>query len=530
MQCARCASSPSSPGHPPVSAGDPRTPRLTPDTPLHYLGAAELARRIRRGALSSRALVEHCLARTARFNPALNAVVVLREAQALAQADAADAALRARIATGPLHGVPVTIKECFDWTGTPSTFGRLSRLHHRAAADAAVVERLHAAGAVLLGKTNVPLDLADWQTFNDVYGATVNPWETSRSPGGSSGGSAVALAVGLSALEVGSDNSGSIRMPAHFCGVYGHKPTWGIVPVRGHALEPGLPADDVNVVGPLARSAEDLELAMRLLAGADGTAARGWTFDLPPADLPPPGECRIAVITGDADFPVDAATARTARAVASRLRDLGATVVLDPPLPMPSRDYYELVLALARGSTAFRRDRSSIAALSPAAAALDPDDRGYEALMLRGLTQSHREWLERNAERQRLRDAWNVFFTQHHALIAPVSPTPAFPHIRDLPKPLHVLDVDGLNRPMADTYFWIGIASAANLPSTTIPAGQSTEGSPSGAPEGLPAILPAGLPIGLQVIGPEYADLRCIALARLLEATHRGFIPPPGFD
>ena len=190
-------------------------------------------------------------------------------------------------------------------------------------------------------------------------------------------------------------------------------------------------------------------------------------------------------------------------------------MTIDPALPIPSRDYYELFLALARGSTSLRRDRASIAALAPAAAALDPADRGYEALMLRGLTQSHREWLERNAERQRLRDAWETFFGQYHALIAPVSPTPAFPHIRDLPKPLHRLDVDGMQRPMSDTYFWIGLASAANLPATTIPAGHATA---------------ANLPIGLQVIGPEHADLRCIALARLLEAGHRGFTPPPGFD
>jgi amidase len=472
--------------------------------------------------LSSRTLVGHCLDRIARFNPALNAVVLLREREALEQAGAADAALRAGAATGPLHGVPVTIKECFDWIGTPSSFGRPARLAHRAATNAAVVERLIAAGAIVLGKTNVPLDLADWQTFNEAYGTTVNPWDTSRSPGGSSGGAAVTLAAGFSALEVGSDNSGSIRMPAHFCGVYGHKPTWGIVPVRGQALEPGLPPDDVNVAGPLARTAEDLDLAIRLLAGADGIAARGWKLELPASDLPPPDDCRIAVITGDADFPVDADTSRTAREVVARLQDLGAKVTLDPPLPIPSREYYELFLALARGSTAFRRDRASIAALAPAAAALDPADHGYEALMLRGLTQSHRDWLERNAERQRLRDAWEIFFAQHHALITPVSPTPAFQHIRGLPKPLHRLDVDGESRPMADTYFWIGLASAANLPSTTIPAGRSTGGS------GLRSS--AGLPIGLQVIGPEYSDLRCIALARLLETAHRAFTPPPGFE
>ncbi|MBC7779695.1 MAG: amidase [Proteobacteria bacterium] len=492
------------------------------DTDLHTLGAAALARRIRLGELSSRTLVEHCLARIARFNPQLNAIVCLRVEEALASADEADTVLRAGRCLGPLHGVPVTIKECFDWTGTPSTFGRPERLGHRAAENAVAVARLLAAGAIVLGKTNVPLDLADWQTFNAAYGATMNPWDTGRSPGGSSGGAAVALAAGFSALEIGSDNSGSIRMPAHFCGVYGHKPTWGIVPVRGHALEPGLPPDDVNVVGPLARNAEDLDLAMRLLAGVDGIAARAWRLQLPEPDLPPLDECRIAVITGHADFPVDADTTRAALDVAARFSEHGAHVTLDPPLPIPGHAYIELFLALARGSTSFRRDRTSIASLAPAAAALDPDDRGVEALMLRSLTQSHRDWLERNAERQRLREAWEAFFQRHHALIAPVSPTPAFPHMHALPKSLHRLDVDGTSRPASDTYFWIGLASAANLPATAIPAGRSTRGPGQSCP--------AGLPIGLQVIGPEYADLRCIALARVLETIHRRFDPPPGYE
>jgi amidase len=480
---------------------------------LHQLGAAELARRIARGEIGARALLEHMLERIARFNGELNAVVLLRTDEARRRADEADAALRAGTSWGPLHGVPVSIKECFDWAGTPSTFGRPSRMAHRAADDAVTVARLKQAGAIVLGKTNVPLDLADWQTFNAVYGATRNPWDHARSPGGSSGGSAVALAAGFTALELGSDHSGSIRMPTHFCGVYGHKPSYGLVPVRGHAYDPHSPPDDINVVGPLARSAEDLELALRVMAGPEATDARAWRLALPEAGRASLRDFRVAVLTGDADFPVDADTRRTALEIAAVLRDAGASVTIDPALPVPSRQSYELHIALARAASAFRRDPADIAALMPEAAALDPADHAYEALMLRGLTQSHREWLERNAERQRVRDAWELFFTDCDALIAPVSPTPAFPLMHDVPKPQQQLLVDGVMRPNADTYFWIGLASVAYLPATTIPAGRSG----------------AGLPIGLQIIGPEFSDLRCIALARLLESAHRGFTPPPAY-
>jgi amidase len=467
-----------------------------------YVGAAELGRLIASGKLTSRNALEYCLERIDRLNPRINAVVVLRVEQARAAADEADRAHRAGARRGPLHGVPITVKECFDWVGTASTFGREERRHHEAREDAVALARLVSAGAIVLGKTNVPKDLSDWQSFNALYGATLNPWNLARSPGGSSGGAAAALAAGFAALEIGSDVGGSIRVPAHFCGVYGHRPTFGLVPVRGHAMAPDLPPDDMNAVGPLARTTEDLELGLRIMAGIELPAPRAAAFR----------EFRVAVMTGDAQFPVDTDTRQAALAVAGVLREAGATVVLDPGLPMPSREYYELYIALLRGSTSFRRSPGEIAALLPAAAALDPSERGYEALMLRGLTQTHRDWLERNAERHRLRMRWEQFFQKYDALIAPVSPTPAFPHVHDLTKAQQRLLVDGKARPMADTYFWIGIAATAYLPATTIPAGQSKE----------------GLPIGLQVIGPEHADLSCIALARHLEGAHRGFQPPPG--
>jgi amidase len=481
---------------------------------LYHLGAAELARRIARGDLSSRELLETLLARVERFNPELNAIVVLRADAARQRADEADRARARGQSWGPLHGVPMTVKECFDWADTPSTFGHPERRDHRATEDAVALARLKQAGAIVLGKTNVPKDLSDWQSVNALYGLTRNPWNLEHSPGGSSGGSAAALAAGLSALEIGSDVGGSIRMPSHFCGTYGHRPTFGIVPVRGHATTPDMPPDDINAVGPLARTAEDLELGLKLMAGPEGRMSRAWRLELPAARKTALKDFRVAVIANDAEFPVDSDTREAALTVASVLERAGAQVTLDAALPIPSRDYYELYIALLRASTSYRRPLAEIAALQPGAAAMSPDDHGYEALMLRGLTQTHRDWHERNAERYRLRARWETFFGQYDAVITPVSPTPAFPHIRDIPKAEQKLMVDGQARPNADTYFWIGIAAAAYLPVTTIPAGQSK----------------SGLPIGLQIIGPEYGDLTCIALARQLETAHRGFRAPPGFS
>ena len=485
-----------------------------PLPPLHHRGALALARAIVAGETGSRALLELFLARIERFNPALNAMVVLRAQEARAMADEADQRLAQGLPCGPLHGVPISIKECFDWTGTPSTYGHPDRRELLATADAVTVERLKGAGAIVLGKTNVPKDLADWQSFNAVYGTTSNPWDTGHSPGGSSGGSACALAAGFSALELGSDIGGSIRIPAHFCGVYGHKPTFGLVPFRGHSMAPGAAPDDLSVIGPLARTAEDLALALQLLAGPDGPAARAWTLTLPPPqDRTGLAGTRVAVITDDARFPVDQEISRAALDVAACLKAGGAQVSIDAPLPLESREAYALYIALLRGATSGRRTPADIEALAEKAARLTQGDESYEALMLRGLTQSHHAWLASTQQRARVQALWEHFFRDYDALICPVSATPAFPHMQHTPKEAQLLDVNGERRPNSDTYFWLGLASVPYLPATTFPAGLSR----------------AGLPIGLQIIGPEYSDLACIALAQYLETAHRGFRAPPGF-
>lgn len=482
------------------------------------MGAVELAAAIAAGRISAVEALDACLARTEAHNLALNAVIVMDAETARADAAAADAARAAGGPVGPLHGVPMTVKESFDLAGHASTFGRPERQDHRAPRDALAVERLKAAGAVVFGKTNVPKDLADWQSFNEIYGATVNPWDTSRTPGGSSGGAAAALAAGLCALEFGSDIGGSIRIPAHCCGIYGHKPTYGIVPMRGHGFSPDVADIDIIVGGPLARRAEDLAVALEITAGADPEAGSAWRLELPDEPRNELRAYRIAVITDDASYPVDADTRGAMNAAADFLEAEGAQVLRDPPLPLPSRELWLLYLGLLRGATSGRLSDAEAAAIAVQAAETDPGDVEYGATMLRGLSQSHHRWLQANDARAALRNSWRAFFDRENggvdAVITPMMATAAYPHISgDIAKADQRLAVDNHKRPIADTYYWIGLASTTGLPATVTPAGASRD----------------GLPIGLQIIGPEFHDRRCLTLARLLEQGFRGFVPPPGY-
>lgn len=478
-----------------------------------HMGATELAAAIAAGRISAEEALEAYLSRTGKHNPTLNAIVVIDADAARADARAADAALAAGHPVGPLHGVPMTVKESFDLAPHPSTFGRPERRNHRAERDALAVERLKSAGAVVFGKTNVPKDLADWQSFNEIHGATVNPWNTERTPGGSSGGAAAALAAGLTALEFGSDIGGSIRIPAHCCGVYGHKPTYGIVPLRGHAFSPDDAESDILVGGPLARSVDDLAAALDIAAGADPEAGGAWRLDLPGEPRRRLREFRLAVVTDDARYPVNGDTRAALNAVADFLEAEGAVVLRDPVLPLPAEELWLLYLGLLRGATSGRLSDAEAEAIAVQAAATDPDDSGYAAVMLRGLSQSHHRWLKTNDRRARLRRKWREFFGGVDAVIAPMMATAAFPHIRNVAKADQQLDVDGRLRPISDTYYWIGLASATGLPATVAPAGVDRD----------------GLPIGLQIIGPEFHDRRCLTLAGLLEKGFRRFVPPPAY-
>src|SRR5262245_6661650 len=295
-------------------------------TSVYFSSALELGRLLRKRKLGARELLDLCWKRYEACNPKLNAIVVTEIARARLTADAADHRLKGGEALSPFDGVPMTIKESFDWIGTPSTWGAPDYRHNIAKENAVAVERMERAGAIIFGKTNVPLMLADWQTFNDIYGTTNNPWDVARSPGGSSGGSAVALATGMSALELGTDIGASIRNPAHYCGVFGHKPTFGVVPIKGQGLPGVVTPSDISVAGPLARSARDVAAMMRLLAGTDGIEARGCELKLPAASQKSFRDFRVAVMLSDSvsevDQPVQDLIAALAKYLERRVKKL----------------------------------------------------------------------------------------------------------------------------------------------------------------------------------------------------------------
>src|SRR6185312_14594855 len=272
---------------------------------LHYKSATDLGALIRRKKISSLELLDHFLARIEKYNPKLNAIIWLDRDKARKRAKAADAALRKGKRVGPLHGVPMTIKESYQIEGSPTTWGVPAMKNNIDTENAVPAQQLFDAGLNIVGKCNVPMMLADWQSYNAVYGVTNNPWDVSRGPGGSSGGSAAALATGLTGIDAGSDIGSSIRNPAHYCGVFGHKPTFGLVNYRGHALPNTVAAPDISVVGPLARSAQDLETALDIMAGPDPDDGGAWKVALPKCEKTALRQFRVAVKLTDPASDVD---------------------------------------------------------------------------------------------------------------------------------------------------------------------------------------------------------------------------------
>ena len=474
--------------------------------------ATALLGRLRAREVGARELLEYFIERIERYDSAVNAVVVRDFERARARADRADGAMRRGESLGPLHGLPMTIKESFQFSGTPTTFGFPTFRDNLAGTDAVVVERLLGAGAVIFGKTNVPPGLMDGQSCNEIYGRTVNPWNSSRTPGGSSGGSAAALAAGLTALELGSDIASSIRNPAHYCGVFGHKPTYGVCPQRGHMLLEVLQATDIAVVGPLARSARDLELELSVIAGPFGAEASASSLMLPRSPRQSLREFRVALLLDDSFARVDA----TVRELLTRLGDFlakqGATVVAGERPAFDSEAYYRLFMVLLRAATAggipdeeFVRDAELARDASVAT-------RDMARLNAYGAALSHRDWLRLDEQRHRHREAWRRFFERFDLLLCPVLSTPAFAH-SSVPPQQRMLSVDAREEPFENQLFWAALAGLAYLPASVAPIGLTAD----------------GLPVGVQIIGPQFGDLTCLKFAQLLEEHYYGFIPPPGF-
>jgi amidase len=481
-------------------------------TELAFKSAVDLAGMIADREISASELLEYYLGRIDRFNDELKAIVVLDHEGARARAREADLALEKGEIWGPLHGVPMTIKESYDVTGLPTTCGRAEMKENCPARDAVSVQRLKNAGVILFGKTNVPIDLADFQSYNEVYGTTNNPWDHSRTPGGSSGGSAAALAAGLTGFDSGSDIGGSIRNPAHYCGVFGHKPTWGLLPPRGHGLPGVIAQSDLSVIGPMGRSAADLEVGVRVMAGPDEMEAAGVVIELPEPRQRGLGDYRVAVWKTDEEWPVSDETQARVEAVAEAIAKSGGEVDFEARPEFDIQEGHRVYQKLLWATMAARSSDAAYADLQAKASSLAAEDQGAGATTLRAQLASHRDYWIANNARTRIRWAWHEFFKDHDALIAPIMATSAFEHDHR-PFGERTIPVDALERPYFEQVFWAGLAVNSYLPSSVLPTGADKD----------------GLPIGIQIIGPQYGDLLTIRLAHFLEEAGFAFEPPRAY-
>jgi amidase len=484
-------------------------------TALPFRTAKQLASAIRTKKIGCLELLDLYLKRVEAHNPALNAIIAMDIEGARKQAKAADRAVKAGKKLGPLHGVPMTIKESYNVVGYPTTWGIPALKDNKPKANALLVQRMLDAGVTLFGKTNVPLMLADYQSYNDIYGTTNNPWDPTRTPGGSSGGSAAALAAGLTGIEAGSDIGSSIRNPAHYCGVFGHKPTYGIVSGKGHAAgDWASPGADIAVVGPLARGAEDLEIALGAMVGLDEIDGRGLKVELPKSRKKSLREFKVAVVLDDPHAEVDRPVQDEIQKLADFLGKQKVKVSTTARPAFDTADMHEVYMKLLQAATSGRLSNEEYAARAEAAARFPAESKSTLAQMMRGMVLTHRDWLGLNERRHRMRLAWDAFFKDYDVLLCPVTASAAFPHDHEPDRTKRRLTVNGKQVPDGDQLFWAGYSGVTFLPATAAPIGQTAD----------------GLPIGVQIVGPQYGDYTTIAFAKLLEKEYRSFVPPPAFQ
>lgn len=479
-----------------------------------FAPAHEMLRALRERQISAVELLDLHLRRIERYNPTLNAIVTPDFEAARKAAEAADAA-RARGEDGLLLGLPMTIKDCIDLAGLPGTAGVPDFAERRPAEDARIVARARAAGAVFIGKTNVPPMAGDWQSDNPVFGRTVNPWNAERTPGGSTGGGAAALAAGLTPLELGSDIGGSIRVPAAYCGVWGHRPSETALPRSGHF--PGVPlpnpASVMGVQGPLARSAEDLELALDVVAGPDVGEDVAWRLQLPLESRSRLSDYRVAVMPALPWLPVDDDILAAQERLAGNLSAVGAIVRTAGPEAFGDlRGYmrtYLSLLTLLTSQGQPEEERRGIAQ------AIRKSKDEFLTAQADGMTASAIDFMRWLAQREEYRAVYRRFFKDWDVLISPVALTPAFPHVpATAPFGDRTLAVNGRPVPYMHNIVYPALCTLAGQPATAFPQGLSHD----------------GLPVGLQAIGPYLEDRTPIRFAALIARTFGGYERPAGYD
>ena len=488
-----------------------------PKSQWSFATAVELSAALKAKKVSAVELAEDAIGRIERHDGKINAICVRDFSRAREAARAADAAL-ARGEARPLLGIPLTVKESYNVAVLPTTWGFPAQKDYVPKEDALPIARVKDAGCVIIGKTNVPMGLSDWQSYNDIYGVTNNPYDLARTPGGSSGGSSAALAAGYGPLSLGSDIGGSLRVPAFHCGVYAHKPTFGLVASRGHTPPPLPPLPfnrDLSVLGPMARSAADLSLLLDVMAGPDPIEdGKAYRLELPAPRHARLRDFRVLLIDSDPVLPPDRDVRAGIERLAGHLSKAGVSVTRKSPLwpdfAASSRLYMRLLLSFM-GAT-FQPD--VLAGAQAAAAKLSPDDNSLPAERLRGITLSHRDWVMADGGRTRLRAQWRELFQSFDAVICPIMPTPAYVQDHAPEQETRRIVIDGKAYPYPDQLVWPGVATLPGLPSTAIPTGLSA----------------GGLPTGVQIVGPWLEDRTPLKLAELIEREFGGFVPPPMFD
>jgi amidase len=456
-----------------------------------YLPAGDLAEAIRRKEISSRELLNLYLQRIERVNPNINAVVTLDTERAIETAARADQQTAAGSDLGPLHGLPVTIKDAIETAGIRSTGGSRELAAHVPVVDAPAVARLKQAGAIVVGKTNVPRWSGDIQTYNDLFGTTNNPWDTSKTTGGSSGGAAAAVATALTSFELGTDIGGSIRIPAGYCGVFGHKPSYGLVSQRGYLdrVGGGSTDPDINVFGPIARSASDLDLLLGVLAGPNEAEAKAWSLSLPPPRHTDLADYRIGTWLDDPFCAVESECVALLEQASTQLAQAGARV-------SSARPPIDIAAAFALFNN-----------LLLPAISLSIDDEAKADL----ISGSHRKWLQLQNQRARLRTVWAEWFRDYDALLCPIMPMPPFPHDHSGTITDRRVVINGKTRSQVGTFVWVGMVGVPYLPSTVVPVGRTG----------------SGLPVGVQVVGPYLEDRTGIFLASRMSELLGGYEAPP---
>lgn len=492
-----------------IRRSPPAAPRA--DFDPDFDSASRALQALRSGLISSRELTEYLYRRIQRYNPALNAFITLDEEGARQRALQADDARARGQEWGPLHGLPVLVKDTFETAGLRTTAGSKTLEKYVPSRDAEAVARLKGAGAIILGKTSLPEFAADLQTYNELIGTTRNPWNPERTPGGSTGGGAAALAAGLGFLELGSDIGGSIRTPCHFCGIYGLKPSLGVVPLEGHVPPPPgtiQPPPDLGVAGPMARSPQDLRLALEVLGGPS-PQERAWRWELAAGRGARLGDYRLGYVLDDPFCPVPPEVQTPLTETIDALARAGARLEPGWPPGIQLQEMFEIYLPLLAAAFSQAVSPEEREAMQKAQ---DRPGGASARLWLKGSAFSHSEWRAYTVRRLEARRLWQEYFRTHDAFLLPVNFVPAFPHNQEGRFFERTVGTSQGLRGYGEMLCWISVGTLTGCPALSAPVGRTAD----------------GLPVGIQILGPYLEDATAIDLAGRLADVVGGFEPPPG--